>query len=75
MIVLYMNKNVYFRLLEYLVLHVLQHVSNTLGDSVFQHDNSSIHTAHDVINWFDYDNVDVEDHLLLSPDLNPTENV
>lgn len=74
-IIPYINKNVYVRLLQYLVPPVLQRVSNTLGDPVFQHDNSSIHTVHDVVDWLDYHSVDVEDHTPLSPHLNPIEHV
>jgi len=37
-------------------------------------DNSSVHTAHDTLEWFDENNIDLEDHPPLSPDLNLIEH-
>lgn len=54
---------------------VLQQVYNTIEDPVFQQDNAPVHKAKTVIAWFEENNIDLEDHPLVSPDLNPIEYV
>lgn len=59
---------------EYLPL-VLQQVHNTMEDLIFQQDNAPVHKAKTVIAWFEENNIDLEDHPPLLPDLNPIEYV
>ena len=47
------NARVYLKLLEYLVLPVVQRVNDTIGDAVFQQDNAPVHTASVVTEWFE----------------------
>jgi len=37
-------------------------------------DNSSVHTTHNTLEWFDENHIDLEDNPPLSPDLNPIEH-
>ena len=39
------NARVYLKLLEYLVLPVMQRINDTIGDTVFQQGNALVHTA------------------------------
>ena len=39
------NKGVYIMLLDFLLLSVLRHVHDTLGDPIFQQDNAPAHKA------------------------------
>ena len=68
------NARVYLKLLEYLVLLVVQRVNGTIGDAVFQQDNAPVHTAL-VTEWFEQQNIQVDEHPPYSPDLNPIEHV
>ena len=67
-----MNTRVYLKLLEYLVLPVVQRINDTIGDAVFQQDNAPVHT---VTEWFEWYNIQVDEHPPYSPDLNPIEHV
>ena len=69
------NARVYLRLLEYLVLLVMQRINDTIGDAVFQQDNAPVHTASDVAEWFEQYNIQVDKHPPYSLDLNPIEHV
>lgn len=44
-------------------------------DSIFMHDNASIHTARTVTQWFQDQAIDVVGWPPYSPDLNPIENL
>ena len=46
------NARVCLKLLEYLALPVMQRVSDTVGDTVFQQDNAPVHTASVVTDIF-----------------------
>ena len=70
-----MNARVYLKLLEYFVLPVVQCISDTIGDTVFQQDNAPVHTASVVTEWFEQYNIQVDEHPPYSPDLNPIEHV
>ena len=69
------NARVYLKLLEYLVLPVMQRINDTIGDAVFQQDNAPVHTASVVTEWFERYNIQVNEHPPYSPDLNPIEHV
>jgi len=69
------NKGVYVKLLEYLLLSVLKRVHETLGDSIFQHDNTPVHNAAVGMDFFEKYNFQVEDWSSYCPDLNPIEHV
>ena len=43
-------------------------------DSLFQQDNTRVHTAKDTREWFADNAIDLEDHPPLSPDLNLIEH-
>jgi transposase len=75
LIVKSVNKSVYVKLLEYLLLPVLKRVQDTLGDSIFQQDNAPVHKAAVVMDFFKKYNIQVEDWPPYSPDLNPIEHV
>ena len=64
----------YLMLLEYLVLPPLQRIQNTIGDPVFMQDNCRVHTADLVMEWFEEQNIQLDEHPPCSPDLNPIEN-
>ena len=69
-----MNARVYLKLLEYLVLPVVQCINDTIGDAVFQQDNAPGHTASVVTEWFERYNIQVDEHPPYSSDLNPIEH-
>jgi transposase len=75
LIVKSLNKGVYVKLLEYLLLPVLKCVHDTLGDSIFQQDNAAVHTTAVVMDFFKKFNIQVEDWPPYSPDLSPIEHV
>ena len=66
---------IYLRLLELLVLPVIQHINNTIGGARFQQDNSPVHKAKIIAEFFDLHKVTVDDHPPYSPDLNPIDHV
>ena len=66
---------VYLKVLEYLVLPVMQRINDTIGNAVFQQDNAPVHTASIVTEWFAQHNIQVDKHPPYSPDLNPIEHV
>jgi transposase len=75
LIVKSVNAHVYVKVLEYLVLPVVQRIQNTIGDPVFQQDNAPVHTAGIVTEWLEQHNIQVDAHPPYSPDLNPIEHV
>jgi transposase len=75
LIVKSVNKSVYVKLLQYLLLPVLKRVQDTLGDSIFQQDNAQVHKAAVVMDFFKKYNIQVEDWPPYSPDLNPIEHI
>ena len=46
-----------------------------IDNPIFMQDNSSVHTAKVVRQWFKENNWEVADHPACSPDLNPIEHV
>ena len=70
-----MNARVYLKLLVYLVLSVVQCVNDIIGDTVFQQYDAPVHTALAVTEWFEQQNIQVDEHPPYSPDLNPIEHV
>jgi hypothetical protein len=75
LIVKSVNKSVYVKLLEYLHLPVPKRVQDTLGDSIFQQHNASVHKAAVVMDFFKKYNIQVGNWPLDVPDLNPIEHV
>ena len=69
------NAQVYLRLLENLVLPVIQDINNTIGSSRFQQDNAPVHKAKIINNSFEQHKITVDNHSPYSPDLNPIEHV
>jgi len=66
---------VYLQWLEICLIPVLNRVRNTLGDPIFQQDNSTVHTAQAVLEWFEENGIELAEHPPCSPDLNPIEHV
>ena len=60
------NARVCLKLLEYLVLLVVQRANDTIGDALFQQDSAPVHTASVVTEWFEQQNIQVDEHPLLS---------
>jgi transposase len=52
--------------------HLLPILEN---DTLFMHDNSRVHTAYIVQDWFAEQDIDVLDWAPYSPDMNPIENL
>jgi transposase len=75
LIVKSVNKSVYVKLLEYLLLPVLKRIQDTLEDSIFQQDNAPVHKAAVVMDFFKKYNIQVEDWPPYSPDFNPIKHV
>jgi len=75
LIVKSVEKGVYVKLLKYLVLLVHKHVHDTLGDAIFQQDNSPVHQAAVVIDYFSKYNIQIQDWPPYSLDINPIEDV
>jgi transposase len=69
------NQSVYVKLREYLHLAVLKIVHDTLENLIFQQDNSPVHKAAVVMDFFEKCNIQVEDWPPNSPDLNAIEHV
>ena len=68
------NARVYLKWLEYLVLPAVQRINDTISDAVFQQDNAPVHTASVVTEWFEQHNIQVDEHPLYLPGLNPIEH-
>ena len=68
------NARVYLKWPEYPVLPVVQRINDTIGDAVFQQDDAPVHTV-SVTEWFEQQNIQVDENPPYSPDLNPTEHV
>lgn len=66
---------VYLQLLEICLLPVLARVCDTLGDPLFQQDNSTLHTAQLVLDWFEENGIELTKHPPCSPNLNTIEHV
>ena len=69
------NARVYLKLLEYLVIPVVQRINDTIGGQVFQQDNSPVHNTSVVTEWFEQHSIQVDEHPPYSPDLDPIEHV
>jgi len=50
-------------------------LASGIHDFLFQQDNSPVHKAYNVRDWLEDNNIDVMEHPLYSPDLNPIEHV
>jgi len=46
-----------------------------IDDFLFQQDNSPVHKAYSVIDWLEANKIDIIEHPLYSPDLNPIEHI
>ena len=68
------NARMDLKWLEYLILPVVQRINDTIGDAVFQQDNSPVHTESVVTERFEQHNIQVNEHPPYSPDLNPIEH-
>lgn len=66
------NQWVYIELLEDNLLPVMGEIDWELGESRFQQDNAWVHTARNTRQLFRDNAITLEDHPLLSPDLNPS---
>jgi hypothetical protein len=62
------DKHVYVKMLDYLLLPVIARVQNTIGSPVFQQDNAPIVQAF-------FDHITVEDWPAISSDLSPIKHV
>ena len=69
------NANVYLRILHRYHLPIFYKIQNTIGDLVFQQDNTPIHKAGSVMQFFEKYNIDLLTHPPYLLDLNPIENV
>ena len=59
----------------YLVLPVVQRINDTIGNAEFPQNNSPVHTASVVTEWFEQHNIQVDEHPPYLPVLNPMEHV
>jgi len=75
LIVKLVNRGVYVKLLEYLLLPVLKCILDTLGDFIFWQDNAPVQKVAVVMDFFEKYNIQVDDWPPCSPDLNPIEHV
>lgn len=75
LIVKSINKGVYIKHLEYLILPVFNRVHDTLGNSSCQQDNVPLHKVAGEMDVFRKCNIQVEDLPLNSPDINSIEPV
>jgi len=64
----------YIGLLDRHLRPVMEEIEPKLGDSLLQHDNACVHTAHDTRPCFADNGITYEDHPPLSLDLNPIEH-
>ena len=69
-----MTALVYWSLLQKWLLPLIYEICATIGDPVFQQDNAQIHVAKVMKEWFDRNNIILENHPPLSPDLNLIEH-
>ena len=71
------NKTRYVRLLRRYLFPVINQMISLgiqLEDILFQQDNASVHKAYSVMDWFQRNFIEVEEHPPYSPDLNPIED-
>ena len=71
------NKTRYVRLLRRYLFSVINYMVSLciqLEDILFQQDNAPVHKAYSVMNWFQRNFIEVEEHPPYSPDLNPIEH-
>jgi DDE superfamily endonuclease len=69
------NARLYVKLLEYLLVPVIDRISRTLGIPHFMHDNSKVHEAQLAKDWLENSGYRLDKHPHYSPDLNPIEHV
>jgi len=62
-------------MLEICLIPVLVCVRDTLGNPIFHQDNSILHNAQLVLDWFEENGIELAEHPLCSPDLNSIEHV
>lgn len=68
------DRHVYIRLLDAHLGPLMQEIADEVGDPLFRQDNSRVHTARDTMVWLAENQINLEDHPPLSPDLNPIEH-
>ena len=75
------NAKIYLRILETLVLPVIEHINSTIAgpnsglEARFQQDNAPVHKAKVISHFFQNNKIPVDNHPPYSPDLNPIEHV
>lgn len=69
------NSQQYMRILRTHLIPQMQRFANAGAPRIFMQDNSPVHTAENVMNFFSRQNFVVMDWPAKSPDLNPIENV
>lgn len=70
-----MNSQRYMRLLRAEIVPVMRSFANNNQPKIFMQDNSPVHTAENVMQFFSRQNFTVMEWPPKSPDLNPIENV
>ena len=60
---------------EFNSIPVMQRINDTIGDAVFLQDNAAAHTVSVFTGWYEKHNIQVDEHPLYLPDLNPIEHV
>lgn len=70
-----LNSHKYMRIIRAHIVPVMQRFAANNEPKIFMQDNSPVHTAHNVMNFFSNQNFELMEWPPKSPDLNPIENV
>lgn len=70
-----LDSHKYMRILRTHVIPVMQGFQDNIDPKIFMQDNSKVHTANNVMQFFSRQNFAIMDWPPKSPDLNPIENV